>query len=100
MITFPTIEKIVAVLSRVQSSLDAGEEPCDVRLQVYEDGEWAIRIGDPSYDQDHHGFWGASSLGTDDTPETIAEMAQSLLAQSQDDHAMQVEHWETRHERE
>src|SRR5690606_813072 len=37
-----------------------GLETCDVRLQVYEDGDWAIRFGDSSYDQDHRGFWGAS----------------------------------------
>jgi hypothetical protein len=34
----------------------------DVRLQVWPDGTWALHSGDSSYDQDHRGYWGASSL--------------------------------------
>lgn len=34
----------------------------DVRLQVYPDGQWALHAGDASYDTDHRGYWGCSSL--------------------------------------
>lgn len=36
--------------------------PMDVRLQVCADGTWAIHTGDSSYDVDHRGVWGASSV--------------------------------------
>ena len=38
---------------------DTGED-VDIRLQVYPSGTWALRVGDPSYDLDHTGYWGAS----------------------------------------
>ena len=57
-----------------------------VRLQVYEDGSWAIRTGSPDYDQDHHGYWGASSLSYD--RENLRDLARNLLEQAKD-HAAQ-----------
>ena len=56
---FPSIEAVAEALRDVNANVE-GE--CDVRLQVYEDGQWAIRFGSPDYDSDHRGFWGASSI--------------------------------------
>jgi hypothetical protein len=50
----------------------------DVRLQVMEDGGWAIRTGDSSYDQDHRGYWGASSI---DPHTNCRDLAIELLDQ-------------------
>lgn len=64
-------------------------ESCDVRLQVYPDGAWAIRVGLSDYDLDHLGFWGASCIprGRFNT----ADMARDLIEQCRDAHAMQAE---------
>lgn len=56
---FPSIEAVAEALRDVNANVE-GE--CDVRLQVYEDGQWAIRYGLSDYDSDHRGFWGASSI--------------------------------------
>ena len=55
---------------------------CDVRLQVYEDGTWALRTGESDYDQDHRGFWGAGAFprGRFDSE----GMARGLIAQCAD----------------
>ena len=63
----------------------------DVRLQVYENGKWAIRSGDSSYDQDHCGFWGASCLSYD--RQNLTELACDLIAQAAEQ-AAELEHSE------
>lgn len=57
-----TMPRVRAVARRLRSVNAELEGETDVRLQVYEDGAWAIRVGDPSYDLDHHGFWGCGTL--------------------------------------
>lgn len=59
-------------------------EGIDVRLQVYEDGRWAVRSGDPSYDTDHHGYWGASSVPGDGRRFNARETARDLIEQAKD----------------
>ena len=56
---FPSIAAVAAELRGISASV---EGDCDVRLQVYPDGKWWVRWGDASYDQDHTGYWGASSV--------------------------------------
>jgi hypothetical protein len=56
---FPSIEAVAHALRHVNANVE-GE--CDVRLQVWEDGEWAVRWGLSDYDTDHRGFWGAGSV--------------------------------------
>ena len=54
------------------------EEPLiEIRLQ-YLDGGYAIHTGDPSYDQDHRGAWGAGLIGLDTD---AAELAEDLIEQ-------------------
>lgn len=56
---WPSIRELSEALRDVNANVE-GE--CDVRLQVYEDGQWRLRWGDASYDIDHSGFWGASGV--------------------------------------
>jgi hypothetical protein len=56
---FPSISIVASELRQINAHVE-GE--ADIRLQVYPSGEWSLRVGDSSYDQDHHGYWGASSL--------------------------------------
>lgn len=55
----PSIREVTSVLREVAGDI---EEECEIRLQVYEDGQWTIRVGSSSYDQDHRGYWGAGYL--------------------------------------
>lgn len=57
---FPSIKDVAARLREVNR--DAWADACDVRLQVYPEGVWAVRSGDSGYDLDHHGYWGSSSV--------------------------------------
>jgi len=54
---------------------ERGEEDpsMDVRLQFYPNGSWAVRTGLSDFDQDHRGFWGASSMGLDTSAEALAQ---------------------------
>lgn len=68
-----------------------GLEPVciDVRLQVLEDGRWAVHSGDASYDLDHHGYWGASSISYG--RQNLADLARDLIEQCRDDYAQRDE---------
>lgn len=59
----------------------------DIRLQVYSDGEWAFHSGDQSFDQDHRGYWGASSVGPEDDDATCEDIAKGLIDQVAEDAA-------------
>lgn len=63
---------------------DGDEQAIDVRLQVYEDGRYCVRSGDASYDQDHRGFWGASSVAAEDSDADLSQLARDLVAQALD----------------
>lgn len=54
----------------------------DIRLQVYEDGQWAIRSGLSDFDQDHRGAWGSSSVGCRISMEDAKELAKDLIEQA------------------
>lgn len=55
----------------------------DVRLQVYEDGQWALRTGLSDYDLDHRGFWASGSLPFPKSTQ-FRTMARALIAQCAD----------------
>lgn len=95
---FPTAKQVAARLREIRnySTQPARDEydtdgHCDIRLQVYESGEWAVRWGDPSYDQDHRGYWGGSSVAHEDTDAELLDVALDLIDQAQEDCAMQGE---------
>jgi hypothetical protein len=56
---FPSIKDVALCLRFINMNVE-GE--CDVRLQVYENGQWCVRSGDCSFDTDHRGYWGSSSV--------------------------------------
>jgi hypothetical protein len=61
------------------------DEDLDVRLQVFP-GEtgWAIRWGDPGYDTNHHGYWGAATASPELTIDQAYELADDLIEQAAD----------------
>lgn len=90
-VKFPSIAAVTRALMACKpwkgdiEADDEGNAWIDVRLQVYEDGSWAIRTGDCSYDQDHRGFWGASVI---DYRTNCRDLAIDLLDQCRE-HAAQ-----------
>lgn len=81
----PTADGVAEILKGERNWIvKHGQEEIDVRLQVYEDGKWAIRAGCSDYDQDHRGYWGASSVFGTDTDEALLSTAEELLDQAAD----------------
>ncbi len=94
---FPSIVDVAAYLRGIDTthpetwSLPEDERWIDVRLQVWPDGTWAIHTGDSSYDQDHRGYWGASSLPMFGTGRFNArDTARELIDQAKDQQAQDV----------
>jgi hypothetical protein len=72
---------IKAAVQSVLSDLQHGKygdfnsedaEGIDIRLQVMSRGDWYIHTGDASYDTDHRGFWGSSTLDTESDYQAVA----------------------------
>jgi hypothetical protein len=87
---FPTEDQVLKALKNVRDELNRADD-CDVRLQVYPDGAWAVRWGLSDYDQDHRGYWGASSIDGRSTLKTLRAIAADLISQAQDDAAQNGE---------
>lgn len=85
---FPSIASVRAELVRLNRLVDPSDDEqdsCDVRLQVYDDGGWAVRYGDPSYDTDHRGFWGgSSSIPGNSRRFNATETARELIEQARE----------------
>jgi hypothetical protein len=71
-----------------KEEFDIDDYLMDVRLQVYPNGQWAVRTGDSQYDQDHRGYWGAGFLSWDSDCE---ELAAALIDEAKDCAAMSGE---------
>jgi hypothetical protein len=86
---FPSIASVTAALkeAREEAREYLNGEDMDVRLQLYEDGAWALRTGLSDYDQDHRGFWGASSITGGCLIKHLRDTAADLLEQVRDAHA-------------
>ncbi len=78
-IKFPSVADVARALISAKRWIERGEW-VDVRLQVWSDGSWTIHTGDASYDQDHRGFWGASSMTT---RTNARELAKELISEAQ-----------------
>lgn len=59
---FPSVDDVVNSLTEINTYDTEDEDGISVRLQVYEDGQWAVRWGLSDYDQDHREYWGVSSV--------------------------------------
>lgn len=87
---WPDVEEIARELRSIRDRIEISDE-CDVRLQVYEDGDCAVRWGPSDHDQDHRGWWGASSIHGRLTRDESVEIAEDLLEQAQEHHAQEEE---------
>lgn len=87
---FPSVNDVRNAVFDVSKELGRGQE-CDVRLQVYPDGQWAVRWGLSDYDQDHRGYWGAGSVASRTSLSECNEIAHDLISQAQDDAAQNGE---------
>lgn len=85
---FPKIDDVAAELRSINKSYDADEDGIDVRLQVYPDGDWAVRWGLSDYDQDHRGYWGSSSVPGSNRRFDSKDVARDLIDQAKEEHAM------------
>lgn len=91
---WPALEAIADALRAVNATAQPsgptaeGEDvSIDVRLQVYPDGNWAIRWGDSQSDLDHRGYWGAASVPGWNHRFPARETARELRDQAQEMHA-------------
>lgn len=97
---FPSIKDVATELRAINKEAEADEDyahgrgsvirevsSVDVRLQVYEDGAWAVRWGLSDYDQDHRGYWGASSVPGSNRRFRSEDVASSLIDQAKDAYA-------------
>ncbi len=84
-IKWPSIKAVAAELVRVNRSVDsADDEGVDVRLNVQADGSWSVLWGLSDYDQDHRGYWGASSVPGNKRRFRSRDVARDLLEQVKD----------------
>jgi hypothetical protein len=97
---FPSIRDVAGILRDTHADLvaatDSGDElgedgQVDVRLQVYPDGAWQVHTGDASYDTDHRGFWGSTSIPTTRERWSSYDVARDLIEQCRDDHAQSAD---------
>jgi hypothetical protein len=91
-VRFPATSEVVRHLKAINRELETptesewgGEEPgIEVRLQVRDDGGWAVHFGDPQYDSDHRGFWGSSEVPGSGKKFAAKEVARHLIADAQE----------------
>jgi hypothetical protein len=57
----------------------------DIRLQLSGCGRWHLHVGDASFDLDHRGHWGSSSVSGSDGIEEFLQIAYDLISQCSDD---------------
>lgn len=93
----PSIAEVVKELKAIKREIVKGEvsadEPLEIRLQVLSNGQWTVHYGDPGYDTDHHGYWGAGSLSGDEDEGELEWTAREMIeeveeAAAQDEEGM------------
>jgi len=92
---FPSITAVRIALADVRDDVRGpnwpkvdGDDWTEVRLQVYPDGAWAIRVGLSDYDLDHRGYWGAGTVSATDKLADLDDLARSMLDEAKEAHAM------------
>lgn len=85
---FPSINEVAAELRAINKNTDpepdGDDGGVDVRLQVYPDGQWAVRWGSSDYDQDHRGYWGSSSVPGGNRRFDSKDIARDLIDQARE----------------
>lgn len=94
---WPSVDDIFTQLVAIQAEVKAWKDPevveTDVRLQVRVaagEASWEVHSGDASFDQDHRGYWGASSVNIAEGYKLLRECARDLQSQSIDDWATSI----------
>jgi hypothetical protein len=78
----PKINEVFSDLRQARSEISSvTREYVDVRLQVEDDGSWRVHVGDPSYDTDHRGYWGAATISPGDSDGELRDTARGLIAE-------------------
>lgn len=77
----------VADLAASLESLIVHNGFLEVRLQWF-NGTWDLHWGDPSFDYDHRGYWGSTSLMGDEKPGDFTQLAKDLIEDMEYDYAM------------
>lgn len=79
--TLPKLQVVTRELKEIQDIVKSDDlNEVDVRLNVHTRG-WCVMYGDPGFDQDHSGYWGASTINTGMTQEELQLVANDLLDQ-------------------
>jgi len=68
---------------------EEGAPSGDIRLQI-DDGFVTVHTGDASYDTDHSGYWGLSSVTSGASMRECRNVARDLIRQALDDEAEHV----------
>lgn len=82
----PSRSELLHLLTCVQLDMkwaDPNLLEADVRLQVVSGGHF-VHWGDPSFDVDHRGAWGASSISPGYETEDMEQLADDLISQVED----------------
>ena len=74
-------DELRRIYSQDELADEDGNFGVDVRLQVSA-ADWTLHTGDPSYDTDHRGFWGAGFLPYGRT--NLRELARDLISEARD----------------
>lgn len=79
-------DELKDVADQLDPDADGAEEEttCDVRLQVWKDGQWAVHHGPSDYDQDHRGAWGASGIAAGASMKACRSVARDLIRQARE----------------
>lgn len=88
-----TIDAVIEELESTQKSIpwvDMTRNYTQVRLQVldWKDFYFNIHCGDPSFDLDHNGDWGASHI--EEGEENLEKLAIQLLSDAEDSRAQKA----------
>lgn len=86
---WPEPSGVEDILRSIHRKYALKDEDTDVRFRMH-NGCWQILWGLSDYDQDHRGYWGASSIPSATeglTQEQALEIAKELIEQAKDDHA-------------
>lgn len=93
---FPSIRRLTEALGDVSREMDTPTPPdpdgfdqqgLEVRLQVV-DGSWQLHTGDPQYDTDYRGVWGAGALTGRESVRETRDLAKQLIEEARDQMAM------------
>lgn len=81
-------QEVYRTLQCIDTSDTGDSDYLDVRLQLSANGSFDVHTGDPSYDTDHRGFWGASTLSRDADDLELQDVALELVEEAIEDAAL------------